>query len=225
MSSELTYNRIRQLIAEFPRFLQAFVSNPPFNRAGQLEYHLATIQARGELGSVEKALANDQFIRSLYRTLQAWGIGVRASHMLPEEDFGVILREKASDIAEFDGMCLDDPSLNVTAVSDRLWRLVSTLGIVSNDANIVPGTKALHHILPDLIVPVDRAYTQNFFGWHNPQFQYDQDKVFRRSFAAFVKIARGVDPAQYVEPGWNSSRTKVIDNAIVGMVRENARAS
>ena len=88
------------------------------------------------------------------------------------------------------------------------------------------GTKALHHILPDLVVPVDRTYTQKFFGWHNPEFQYGQADVFCRSFEAFVEIARGANPAQYVGAGWNSSRTKVIDNAIVGMLcQEKERAS
>lgn len=213
-------SRVPLLIAEFPRFLQIFVHDPPFTRSGQLEYHLETIQARRELGSAAKALADDRFLRSLYRTLQAWGIGARASILLPVEDFESILRARASDIAAFDGLCIDDPALNPTAVSDNLWRTIDTLGIVTNDARIVPGTKALHHILSDLVVPVDRAYTQRFFRWHNPEFQYGQADVFHRSFAAFVEIARRANPAQYVGAGWNSSRTKVIDNAIVGMLCE-----
>lgn len=181
---------------------------------------------RRELGSAAKALAENRFISSLYRTLQAWGIGARASLLLPVEHFSSILRSRASDIAAFDGLCIDDPALNPASVAEKLWQTIDTLGIVTNDTRIVAGTKALHHILPDLVVPVDRAYIQRFFGWHNPEFQYGQADVFHRSFAAFVEIARRANPAQYVGTGWNSSRTKVIDNAIVGMLcEEKERAS
>ena len=92
------------------------------------------------------------------------------------------------------------------------------MDIVTNDAKIVGGTKTLHHLLPELIVPIDRAYTKNFFGWHDPQFQYDQHACFHEAFLAFVTVARSANPRQYVSKGWNSSLTKVIDNALVGMI-------
>jgi len=68
-------------------------------------------------------------------------------------------------------------------------------------------TKALHHVLAELVVPMDREYTQTFFGWHAEEF------------GAFVQIARLVNPSQYVNIGWNSSRTKVLDNALVGLLQ------
>ena len=216
-------SRVPKLIAEFPRFLQIYNRNPPFTRTGQLEHHVETIQIRRKLGSAVRALADPSFLESLHRTLQAWGIGVRASKLAPLAQFGRMLSEKSAQIAALDKLRIDDPALDVAAVSEKLWHLIHTLGIVSNETTIVPGTKALHHILPDLVVPVDRAYTQKFFGWHSPQFQYGQSKVFQESFAAFAEIARSVNPAQYVGLGWNSSLTKVIDNAIVGMLYEEEK--
>jgi len=41
---------------------------------------------------------------------------------------------------------------------------------------------------------------------------------FRVIFLAFVDVARAVTPSQFVTGGWNSSLTKVIDNAVVGFV-------
>jgi len=69
-----------------------------------------------------------------------------------------------------------------------------------------------------LVAPMDRGYTQKFFQWHNPQFQYDQARKFRVIFHAFVDVARAVRPSQFVTGGWNSSPTKVLDNAVVGFV-------
>jgi hypothetical protein len=66
---------------------------------------------------------------------------------------------------------------------------------------------------------MDREYTQMFLGWQNPQFQYGQRNCFTEGFNIFAQIARSVNPSQYVSKGWNSSRTKVIDNALVGLMR------
>jgi len=95
--------------------------------------------------------------------------------------------------------------------------------IVENDAKLVSATKALHHILPDLVVPMDRKFTRTFFCWHVPEFQYQQERVFRHAFEHFVRIARSVIPIQYATgSGWRTSRTKVIDNALVACcVKEN----
>ena len=218
-------SRVPQLIAAFARFLRIFEESPPFTRYGQLEFHLETIKLRRALGSVVKAIADDEFLACLYKTLQAWGIGARASNLVPLAQFIEALRARAPELAGFEGMCIDDPSLKESIVSEHLWRTIETLGIVENDSRIVPGSKALHHILPDLVVPVDRAYTQKFFAWHNPEFQYGQGAFFDHSFSAFVEIARRANPAQYVGAGWNSSRSKVIDNAIVGMLREEQQGA
>ena len=41
----------------------------------------------------------------------------------------------------------------------------------------------------------------------------------RLAFESFVNIARATSPGQYeMEGGWNTSRTKVLDNAVVGFM-------
>lgn len=210
--------RVKELIAGFPRFLAAYSNEPAFTRVGQLEFHVETIRLRRQLGSATAAVRDDRFLHSLYQTLNAWGIGRRASRLLPEAEFAEAVREKDTEIAKLENESIEDPNLDTEAVCERAWKLVNELGIVQNDTRIVPGTKALHHILPDLVVPMDRGYTQRFFLWHNPQFQYDQARKFRSIFHAFVDVARAVKPSQFVTGGWNSSSTKVIDNAVVGFV-------
>lgn len=39
------------------------------------------------------------------------------------------------------------------------WQVIENLGIVRNRSLIVSGTKALHHVLPGLVPPMDRAWT------------------------------------------------------------------
>lgn len=117
---------------------------------------------------------------------------------------------------------IDDPHLDATKAAASLWRLIDGLEIVDNQAKLVSSSKALHHLLPDLVPPIDRMYTQEFFLFHPPEFQYGQQQVFAEIWDGFVRIARTVDPASYVGDGWRTSRSKVIDNAIVAYVRRDA---
>jgi len=127
------------------------------------------------------------------------------------------LQDKTAEIQSFENLFLDQSDLDVARVSTQLAHLIQALEIVDNRMKIVPGTKALHHLLPDLVVPMDREYTQQFFGWHNPQFQNYPERRFAEAFASFVAVAQITNPVQYLKSGWYSSRTKVIDNAVVGL--------
>ena len=208
---------VELLIARFSECLKAYDHDCQFTKYGQLEYHIATIERRRELGSAIAALDDHAFKWSLYQTLQAWQIGQRASRLKSFQAFEKALSVRAPQIRELDGLTIDQANLAVRAIGERLAGLVQGLDIVENKARVVPGSKTLHHILPDLVVPIDRAYTQQFFEWPNPRFQNYPEKCFIEAFDAFVKIARATNPAQYVGTGWYTSRSKVIDNAIVGL--------
>jgi hypothetical protein len=218
-------SNIDLLIEAFPRYLQAFERDPPFRRYGQWEYHIETIQRRRELGSAIKAIYDDQFLAALYKTLQAWGIGIWGSKLRSFDEFMAALRDRSSEIHALEDKAIDDPQMNVIETCQQLWRLIDTLDIVANNTRIVAGSKALHHLLPELIVPMDRAYTQKFFCWQSPTFQYEQKSCFEQAFASFGQIARRTNPGQYVSSGWHSSRTKVIDNALIGLISDQQAAA
>lgn len=209
---------VNELVSDFNFFLKYYEAHCPFTKSGQLEYHRITIEKRRNLGSASAALQNKDYMKSLYRTIKAWGIGQRGSKLREFEDFESALLASGKNIAELDGLRLDQDGLEIESVERQIWRLIEDTEIVENKAKLVPCSKTLHHILPDLIVPMDRAYTQIFFGWQNPTFQYDQAYCFEQGFRAFQKIARIANPNQYIGSDWNTSLTKIIDNAIVGLI-------
>lgn len=205
------------LVGGFKTFLEAYDRYCPFTRHGQLQYHVETIRSRRRLGSAKAALADEAFLRGLYRTLQAWGIGSRASTLRAFPQFVAALQAEAKTIEALDNLAIDQAGLDVNTVGATVAQLAQSLEIVGNKARIVPGSKTLHHLLPELVVPIDREYTQRFFEWANPTLQNFPERCFREAFTAFATIAREANPAQYVGDGWYTSRTKVIDNAIVGL--------
>ncbi|MHB1595846.1 MAG: DUF7669 domain-containing protein [Streptosporangiaceae bacterium] len=208
--------RVESVIATFTDCLDAYDRLVPFRRAGQYETHRAAIDRRRHVGSAGAALADDEFLTLLYQTLRRWGIGVRASRLAPLPEFRRQLRAHAGRISALDGTRIDDPALDVPAAAQAIWSIVANLGIVANISVIVPGTKTLHHLLPDLVPPMDRAWTGAFFRWSAAAPQSGQAATFEYTFNGLASIARAAQPACHVGGGWRTSPSKVLDNAIIG---------
>jgi hypothetical protein len=112
----------------------------------------------------------------------------------------------------------------VTSVSEQVWAVISGLNIGCGLTKIVAGSKALHHVLPALVPPIDREYTIRFFFHHKSLSQGDKI-AFREIYPRFHRIAvacRGQIQGR-IGRGMNTSATKVIDNAIVGFVRSKLK--
>jgi hypothetical protein len=204
----------------FAYYLHRYDSKPPFLKPGQLELHRKTIDLRCKLGTVENAIADDHFLDLLYNTLIKWGLGVRGSHLVPPNQFREALRTHLSSISRLQTIQISEVGSDKGKVITDVWQLVKTLPLSLDKTPIVVGTKTLHHLLPSLVPPMDRKYTQRFFQWHNPQIQKQPDVVFRDMFGHYIFIAHHVHPASYVGSGWRSSPSKVIDNAIVAFCEE-----
>lgn len=207
------------LVAEFPRWLEYFVDRCPFTKPEQLRCHLKAIELRRRHLSSASASSDPQFLSALYDTLRAWGLGSRGSKLLPFRQFGPALQNVSVTLAPLEGRQIDDPDLDVEGTVASIWTAVESIGVAQNKAPLVAGSKALHHLLPDLVPPMDRAYTQTFFGWNNPQFQYDQAGCFRLAYSSIVYVARQVRPGDFVGTApWHTSASKVLDNGLIGLV-------
>lgn len=202
-------------MAGFARYVDYFDRHTPFSLE-QLERHLDAIGQRRNFRRVEDALAHEGFLRSLHRTLLSWGVGKRGSKLIDSEAFRSALRAEAGALSELQGAKLEEGQ-DVGRLGPKLWDVIGHIGIVENKNTVVAGTKCVHHLLTDLVPPMDRRYTQVFFGWANPEFQYHPRECFEHAFLVFARIAREVRPSKLVGEGWRTSGPKVIDNAIVGL--------
>jgi hypothetical protein len=214
--------RVDLVIAEFDRFVGVYDASLPFTRSGQYELHRLTIDRRRSLGSAVAAVLDDEFTAGLHQTLRAWSIGTRASRLVPLPEFRARLRDRADDFRDLEGLALeqlDDDDVRRLAVS--LDRLIAGLGVVENKARIVAGTKSLHHVLPDLVPPMDRAWTGAFFGWTVVDPQDNQTQIFTEAFSACAEIARRTRSSRLIGAGWRTSATKLVDNALIGYCKTN----
>jgi hypothetical protein len=186
------------VVATFAECVAAYDRRVPFILVGQYDTHRAAIDRRRRSATVNTALDDEEFLGLLYVTLRRWGIGVRASWLVPLAEFRRQLRAQADALCGLDGARIDDQALDVLATADQVWSIITRLEIVSNISVIVPGTKAMHHLLPDLVPPMDRAWTGAFFLWSAAAPQYAQAATFSRTFASFAEIAQAVRPAQFI---------------------------
>lgn len=222
---DVVETRVQRLVAGFQRFLSVYDSSVPFS-AEQLALHRATVEARRSVASASAAAQDPRFVSDLRKTLVAWRMAQRGSRLLDEDHFSAALLRAAPLIEELEPFRIDDLHLP-DDVDDEVWRAIEELGVVENDAKIVAGTKALHHLLPDLVPPMDRAWTGMFFSLHAPEWQGEaQRRTFLRMFRAFRRIATEVDLNAFVGSApWRTSTSKLLDNAVIGFCLEELVSS
>ena len=218
--TDLIEERVTKLTRGFGNYLRNYDDRVSFTTE-QLAAHRACIALRKQADTVRAAVDDPVFLQALRRTLRAWGIGVRASRLVPQDQFAAALLRALPALEVLEPLAVDGPDLPPD-IADRLWTVIESLGVVENMAKIVAGTKTLHHLLPDLVVPMDRAWTGKFFQFHLPEWQKpeSQHRIFALAYNHFVTIARQVHPGQYVTgDAWRTGRTKIIDNALIGFCK------
>jgi hypothetical protein len=218
--TDLIRERAAKLSGNFGRYVRIYDERVSFTTE-QLAAHRSCIAARTEAGTVRAAVGDALFLQELRRTLRAWGIGVRASRLVSEEPFAAALVAALPMLEALEPLAIDGDDLPPD-IAEWLWMVIEDLGVVENIAKIVAGTKTLHHLLPDLVVPMDREWTGRFFHFHLPEWQNpeSQRKIFVLAYDQFVALAQQVRLGQYVTgDAWRTSRTKVLDNALIGFCK------
>lgn len=212
--------RVAKLIEGFGRYVRAYDDRVPFT-GEQLKAHRQTVALRRQAGSVRAAVESEQYLASLRQTLLAWGVGRRASRLVPEDEFAAALRRVVPRIAALESRSINDVE-DTDEIAGQLWLVIESLGVVTNKAKLVAGTKTLHHLLPDLVPPMDREWTGLFFQFHLPEWQdpKSQRRILQLAYRQFAVVARRTRPEQYASgTDWRTSRTKILDNALIGFCK------
>ena len=180
------------------------------------------IEKHKHYGSMNKLLDDDEFIELIYMTLIAWNMNQRGAKMVQFKDFkNSILKNKEplEELYKYKIYTLDEEHLN--EVLEKTKKVFLSLRVMKTKSQIVGISKTMHFLLPDLIMPIDRRYTMNFF-YGNNAYRNERNKEFQQLKEIFIKFYeiskklklsdRDVDNFN-----WNTSVPKLIDNAIIGI--------
>jgi hypothetical protein len=107
-------------------------------------------------------------------------------------------------------------------LAELAWQVIAAIRVSTSGTRIVAGTKWLHHLLPDLIPPIDRQYTFSFFTGQKSVYHGDR-RAFLEWLPLFREIGVACKPqirAAIDEGGFMATgEAKVIDNAIMGYMQ------
>ena len=225
---------IELLKRNFEDYVECFYENPPRNWEEKLELHKKVIERlrsfepkkRGEL------FVNDDFLQQVYNVVKKW-VEVRAAKMVEIDDFRDGIKKNLpakvlSDLAEY----------ALSGLDEKKWREIKNkiekgffvpekpawkwfkLKVMNQYSQLVGFSKTLHHLLPDLIPPIDREHIVRFcYGRTTFPFP-DEPKIFFGILDVFYSICNDLGLTEKnCKRRWDTSVPKLIDNAIIGFVR------
>ena len=101
-----------------------------------------------------------------------------------------------------------------------LKKIFINLKVMETKARIVGVSKAMHFLLPDLVMPIDRKFIIDaFFGCEkysdDPLIEFKFfEEIFRKTYKKTNILE--LKSEDFDGKGWNTSIPKLIDNAVIG---------
>jgi hypothetical protein len=222
-------SNVEALVAGFASYVSRFQADNPFS-GPSVYFHQRAIERRRSHDSVDALLADRQFLEYVYAVLPAWGMHRMGAQRAKVTEYAQLvgsLRAAVPGLRKLwplDITGLEPGSLG--EVSEQAWQVIAAIRASTSETQIVAGSKVLHHLLPDLIPPIDRQYTFRFFTGQKAVHAGDR-QAFLEWFPYLAEIGRRcrdpIDTAMREDTPMNAGRAKVIDNAIIGFMITQGR--
>jgi hypothetical protein len=205
--------RVECLISNFELYAGLYDENSGY------EKHNETIGLRAQMADPVMAVSDGAFLRALSATLRKWR-AFRPGPAAPWQELREAFTPTTSYLLGIKSYAIDDADLPFDQVVSDLWAVIDhvTAALGKSSSPLVLGSKALHHVVPDLIPPMDRINTGWFLAWGPSAWtKSGAQSSFVQSMRVFRAIAMGASPRRFVTgDGWRTSVSKLIDNAIWG---------
>jgi hypothetical protein len=161
----------------------------------------------------------------VYAVLPAWGMHRMGSQRAKVGDYAAIVAALRDRMAELEQLWpLDITNLDPDEARDAaalIWAVISNAKVSTSQTQLVAGSKFLHHLLPDLVPPIDRQYTFSFFV--GQKMVPDDKAAFLDWFPKLADIGgrcrEPIDEAIKRGGFMATGKAKIIDNAIMGFMQ------
>lgn len=214
--------RFDELFDDFEKWVRIANAGRPDSPARHL--HIKTIERLGNVG-LDSIFGDLLFFDYLYATLAIWGMDSRAAKLHGFHSFVNGICGNREKILKLRGESLNkvaqSDTLTCDTIMDSIWEILANMNVSETEIQLVAGSKALHHILPHLVPPVDRENTFRFF-FGNKNINRDLEKQrekFDKVFIGYLyiwEVRQELIGRLTSIHSWNGSVTKTIDNAIIG---------
>jgi hypothetical protein len=171
---------------------------------------------------------SDRHIEMIYATLTSWGMhrmGNTKTKMVDFDDFKSHINDVSLDLIELKSTQLAHFSTQPTELLMKVQAICFKLKVSISNSKIVGNSKALAHILPNLVPPIDRRYSIGFFSRKLNNFKdIEEEQLFyghilERCYE-FIQVIKD-DPKVIIDDRFNTSLPKIFDNLIMLFLKKS----
>jgi hypothetical protein len=212
-------SKIRDILVNAEKYHNQYYKADTF-QGPSLFFHQRALETRHEPGSLTH-------LEYVYAALASWGMhrmGKKGSKMRSFDKFRISIESVLKKI-------LEAQAYNYTEMDDKKWSILENIfkgvKVMASGTSIVGNSKVMHHMLPNIVPPIDREYTlwylrgnTNIKNDLNYEWQLMKDIISNffipvASDAKFESKASKWISRKDVYP-WDTSILKVVDNLIIG---------
>jgi len=178
--------------------------------------------------NLDTLLNQNSFYDLVMETLRAWNMDQQGAELASVDDFkksaqSISIRSALNLMYPYKLYNIDRRN-TLEQIADTLKHIFCNLKVMKTKTRIVGVSKAMHFLLPDLIMPIDRRYILNFFYGNTNIDSKTCDKefkTFKEIFQKTFQVKRDLCLRKEDADGnrWKTSVPKLIDNAIIGFLR------
>lgn len=217
---EIQYeNKVKDILSNAEKYHQAYYKANTF-RGPSLYFHQRALKTRKK----PCLLAHLEYV---YATLASWGMhrmGKGGSKMQSFETF-------CQSIEPLENMLNEAQRFNLQRMREQNWTLLKkifqNINVMASRTSLVGNSKVMHHILPNVVPPIDREYTLRYLHGNTTiknDLDYEWELMKQIILNFFIPIVSDKKfrlkarnwMARKKEYPWNTSVLKIVDNLIIG---------
>ena len=174
--------------------------------------------------SLDSLLSHDDFLPMLFHTLKEWNMNQRGARMTTIDKFKESVASWREDLIRlYEYKLYDDIDDDLATIRSSLEKVFQNMKVMESNRRLVGVSKTLHFLMPDLIMPIDSKFTMPAFYGYNKYSSAASDEfmtfwnIFERTFEISERLE--LNPGDVDGKLWNTSVPKLIDNAIIGIMK------
>ncbi len=199
--------------------------NEHYRFGHDLRFYREIIGMHRKSNGLDSLLNDNVFYPKVRSTLEKWNMDQRGAKLVSLDSLKEsILAHRLGLIKlyQYKLYSLTEDRIN-HGIKGLLKGVFFGLQVMESKRRIVGVSKALHFLLPDLVMPIDGRYTMGFFYGYN-RYSNDTEVEFSTFMELFMKSYKvvnrlGLTQNDVNNEGWNTSVPKLIDNAIIGFYK------
>jgi len=197
------------------------ICNQKYRQGDDLKYYRDIISKHRKYADLNVLIASDDFLHGVRATLEKWDMNKRGAKLVDLSTMCLSIRSFEEHLINLYRYRIEDlGESEIEEVSEKLRVPFCGLKIMATKRRIVGVSKALHFLLPDLVMPIDSSNTMlAFYGYNRYDNSAEKEfDTFRDIFIKSYKIAKRLDllRSDVSSFRWSCSVPKLIDNAIFG---------